>query len=123
MAYATSQEPRYIYPDDDLLQSLVFVYFDKFNPFYPVLHQPTFRRLLDAREHIHNSDFGMTVLLVCALASIYSNDPRVMMPGDTSNLSAGWRFFSQVPLHRNKLIYKSGLYDLQYFAVSEISKN
>lgn len=120
MAFSKSQEPRYTYPDQDLLQSLVSIYFDKLNPYYPVFHQPTFRRLLHSGEHLQNTDFGMTVLLVCACASIYSSDQRVMMPGDTSGLSAGWRFFSQVPMHRNKMVVQANLYDLQYYAVSQV---
>ncbi|KAF8973128.1 fungal-specific transcription factor domain-containing protein, partial [Flammula alnicola] len=54
--------------------------------------------------------FGMTVLLVCAVASRYSNDPRVMMPGDTSGLSSGWRY--------SLLIKSASIYDLQYYALA-----
>ena len=110
----------YTYPEPDLLRDLVSIYFEKLNPYYPVLHQPTFRRLLNAHEHHQDTDFGMTVLLVCACASMYSEDPRVMMPGDTSRLSAGWRYFSQVPLHRNRMVVQANVYDLQYYAVSEV---
>ena len=120
MAFAGSQEPVYTYPEPDLLRDLVSIYFEKLNPYYPVLHQPTFRRLLNAHEHHQDTDFGMTVLLVCACASMYSEDPRVMMPGDTSRLSAGWRYFSQVPLHRNRMVVQANVYDLQYYAVSEV---
>ncbi|KJA20733.1 hypothetical protein HYPSUDRAFT_42809 [Hypholoma sublateritium FD-334 SS-4] len=119
-AFSDSQELQYTYPDQDLLQSLVSIYFDKLNPYFPVFHEPTFRRLLNSDEHRTNTDFGMTVLLVCACASIYSSDQRVMMPGDTSGLSAGWRFFSQVPMHRNRMVVQANLYDLQYYALALI---
>ncbi|KAF9482138.1 hypothetical protein BDN70DRAFT_991356 [Pholiota conissans] len=118
LAFATVQEPSYIYPDKDLLQTLVFIYFDKFNPFYPLLHKPTFLRMLNSGEHYQNPAFGMVVLLVCACASRYTDDPRVMMPGDSTGMSSGWRFFCQVPLHRNQLMYKTTTYDLQYYALT-----
>lgn len=61
----------------------------------------------------------MSVLMVCAVGARYSDDPRAMLPGDPLGLSAGWAWFSQVPIHRNSLLYETTIYDLQYFVVSE----
>ncbi|KAF8973127.1 hypothetical protein BDZ97DRAFT_1779521 [Flammula alnicola] len=118
LEFATAPQPNYVYPDEDLLRSLVFIYFDKVNPIYPALHQPTFLRMLLAGQHHWDPSFGMTVLLVCAIASRYSHDPRVMMPGDASGLSSGWKYFCQVPIHRNSLLYRATIYDLQYYALA-----
>lgn len=118
MELAASNRPQYYFPDEDLLENLVSLYFEKVNIIYPLLHQPTFRKFLSSRRHLWDTSFGTTVLMVCAIASRYSQDPRVMRPEDPSGLSAGWPWFSQVPVHRNSLLYKSDIHDLQYFVVS-----
>ncbi|KAF9482141.1 hypothetical protein BDN70DRAFT_853837 [Pholiota conissans] len=117
---ATSNEPVYVYPAEDLLKTLVLIYFEKVNLIYPILHEPTFRKMLSEKQHLWDTSFGMTVLLVCANASRYSSDPRAMLPGDGSGLSSGWHWFSQVPIHRNPLFYKSTIYDLQYFVLASL---
>ncbi|KAF8160814.1 fungal-specific transcription factor domain-containing protein [Crassisporium funariophilum] len=117
---AMSQTLSYVYPEDDLLRSLVSIYFEKANHFLPVLHRPTFEKSLSLGQHLWDSSFGMTVLLVCALASRYSQDPRVLVDGDDSCLSSGWRYFVQVPIHRNALLYSSTIYDLQYYCLAII---
>jgi hypothetical protein len=94
------------------------IYFEKFNPIFPLLHKPTFVKMLADGRHLRDQDFGMVVLMVCALASRYSHDPRVFNPGDASGLSSGWKYFRQVPMHRKSLLYRAGLFDLQYYVVS-----
>ncbi|KAF5322742.1 hypothetical protein D9619_002011 [Psilocybe cf. subviscida] len=122
-----SHPPLYDYPPDDLLRSLVFIYFEKFNPLFPLLHKPTFARMLADGRHMRDQDFGMVVLMVCALASRYSHDPRVFSPegadgvesDDTrKGLSSGWKYFRQVPMHRKSLLYRAGLFDLQYYVLA-----
>lgn len=117
MAYATSSDPPYVYPDHDLLLSLVSFYFENSNNIIPILHRPSFMKSLSHGQHHWDPSFGMTVLLVCALGSRYSHDARVRVANDESGLSAGWNYFSQVPLHRKMMFYKSTIYDLQYYAV------
>jgi hypothetical protein len=122
-AFATLQEPAYVYPEEDLLLSLVSLYFEKVHPIYPLLHQPTFRRMLMTGQHHYDQRYGMTVLLVCALGARYSQDPRVLMPGDSNGFSSGWRYFCQVPIHRNYLFHTFSLFDLQYYALALIYFN
>lgn len=81
--------------------------------------------MLAENRHQRDQDFGMIVLMVCALASRYSHDPRVFSPGDSGDdgkgpkgLSSGWKYFKQVPMHRKSLLYRAGLFDLQYYVVS-----
>lgn len=113
--------PSYQYPDRDLLISLVDLYFDKFNTLFPLLHRPTFVAMLAQDRHMWDPSFGMVLLMVCALGSRFSPDTRVLSHGDTSGLSSGWKFFSQVPMYRQSLLYKATLFDLQYFVVSRWS--
>ena len=119
MAYALTPEPALIYPEDDLLRSLVDLYFERINSVLPVLHKPSFMKSLNAGQHIWDASYGATVLLVCAIGARYSQDPRATVANDTSGLSAGWQYFCQVPLHRKSMFYKSTIYDLQYYCVRD----
>lgn len=110
--------PHYTYPEGDLLWDLVSIYFQYTNTYLPILHRPTFEKSLALGQHLWDPSFGMTVLLVCANASRYSEDPRVCIAGDSSGLSCGWKYFCQVPVYRNILLGRSTIYDLQYYCVS-----
>ena len=104
------------YPDDDLFGSLVDFYFKEVNLFFPLLHRPTFERQIAERLHLTDAMFGNVVLLVCALGSKYSDDPRIYL--DSSNTrSAGHKWFRQVDTCRKGYITKSSVYELQMIAV------
>nr|GAT48904.1 predicted protein [Mycena chlorophos] len=63
-----------------------------------ILHRPSFERALAANRHLADRPFGEVVLTVCAVASKYSDDPRVFLdqaPRDDER-SAGWKWFAQV---------------------------
>ena len=108
----------YTFPPSDLLHKLVHLYFDRVNIFMPLMHRPTFERSLKRSEHLSNHNFGMTVLLVCAIGARYSHDPRVTLPGDEIGLSSGWQYYNQVQLWRPGLLRVTTIYDLQYYSVS-----
>lgn len=110
-------EPKYTFPDDDLLATLIDLYFRFGNPLYPLLHRPTFEKGIIARLHLHDSGFGGTVLLVCALGARWSDDPRVYYDVNDIPHSAGWTWFKQLPLQFG-VGRGATLYDLQSFAVS-----
>lgn len=121
--YGPTPNPTpYVYPEEDLLRSLVFVFFEKFNSMFPLLHRPSFLKSLLAGDHLRDQSFGMVVLLVCALGARYSNDPRVILPGDARGLSSGWQFFSQIDINRFTLFTDSTLTDLQAYTVSELPR-
>lgn len=80
-------------PPDDLLHSLVGLYFDEENTYLPLLHRPTFEADLKDNKHWYDSQFAATVLLVCALGAASSDDPRVYVDGKGF---PGWRWFIQV---------------------------
>ncbi|KDQ52659.1 hypothetical protein JAAARDRAFT_183930 [Jaapia argillacea MUCL 33604] len=109
------------FPENDLLNSLVGIYFRTTNLMVPLLHYPTFRRCLQEGLHLRDWGFGSTVLGVCAVASRSSDDPRVFLEGTGgAELSAGWKWFSQIELARPPLLNPQTLYDLQMYCLAAI---
>lgn len=97
---------------------LIDRFFSGFNLQIPLLHRPTFEKGIADGLHRRDEGFGSTVLLVCALGSRWSKDPRVILPGTNSGHSAGWEWFRQVQWVRRSLLSPPRLYDLQISAVS-----
>ncbi|KAJ4483821.1 putative fungal-specific transcription factor [Lentinula aciculospora] len=114
------EDVHYNFPPDDLLSSLVQLYFDKVNIVLPLLHRPTFENTI--AEGVHKTDpfFGGTVLLVCAIGAGYSDDSRVFSEGPTVPSSAGWHYYAQVPVVRTalQLSAKPSLHEIQCYALS-----
>ncbi|KAK0496568.1 fungal-specific transcription factor domain-containing protein, partial [Armillaria luteobubalina] len=111
-ATANAEVPRYVYPDSDLIQSLISIYFETINPIFPILHRPTFEKNVDEGSHLRDDSFGAALLFVLAVASRYSNDLRVLAD-PCSKLSSGWRFFEQVNIFKKVVYAPPCLYDLQ----------
>lgn len=109
-----------VFPEPDLLSVLVDLYFTKTNLHYPLLHRPTFERAIGDGLHTRDAAFGATVLLVCAIASRFSDDPRVGTPG-AEELSCGWQYFDQVRHAIDPLFAPPSLYHLQYYCVRRLS--
>lgn len=61
--------------------------------------------------------FAATVLLVCAVGSRYSDDPRVFLDDTNTPHSCGWKWFDQVQVVRKSLLAPPSLYDLQFYCV------
>lgn len=110
---------NYVFPEPDLLTSLIDIYFTIHNTFLPLLHRPTFEREMAAGKHLWHVGFGGTVLLVCALASRSSKDPRVILPETGTTRSSGWKYFDQVHAIRTYHLASPSLYDLQNYSVSD----
>ncbi|KAJ7456061.1 fungal-specific transcription factor domain-containing protein [Mycena latifolia] len=106
---------RYAFPPPDLLGALVSLYFENSNIYMPLLHRPTFERALAAGDHLRDDKFGANVLLVCAVASRFSSDPRVL---DGGPLKCGWGYFSQVSTELGHLFEPPVLYDLQRYCLA-----
>jgi hypothetical protein len=117
LSFARSQQNTFVFPEQDLLNSLVALYFERSDIFIPVLHKPTFLRSLASGLHLRDSGFGMTVLLVCAIASRFTSDSRVILDDDISSLSSGWKYYSQVPNFSRQLFERSTLFDIQSYVV------
>jgi hypothetical protein len=96
---------------------LVDLYFTKINLYLPLLHRPSFERHIAEGLHLTDDGFGGTVLLVCASGSRFSEDRRVLLEGEESFHSAGWKWFEQVHVVKKSLLSPPSLYDLQYYCV------
>ncbi|KAJ7163358.1 fungal-specific transcription factor domain-containing protein [Mycena filopes] len=112
---AFPEPPNYVYPPSDLVVSLLQLYFTIIHPTFPVLHRPSFGTAYGEGLHFKSVEFGGLLLAVLAVASRYSDDPRVFVDGDTS-LSSGWRFANQVETGR-KLLQPSTLYEIQTYCL------
>ncbi len=100
--------------------NLVSIYFETINPILPILHRPSFTKDVANGLHLRDENFGGTLLLVLAVASRYSDDPRVLAD-PSSRLSAGWRFIVQAPIFKKAVLAPPGLYELQSPVVSFFS--
>ncbi|KAJ7693318.1 fungal-specific transcription factor domain-containing protein, partial [Mycena rosella] len=117
----SNKSPQYTFPDPDLLTSLVDLYFTEVNCFSPVLHRPTFERKLAEKLHLRDHRFAGTLLMVCSLGARHSDDPRVLVEGETTTRhSAGYKWYSQVSVIPKHLDYKPDLYELQTITLSVI---
>ncbi|KAJ7764859.1 fungal-specific transcription factor domain-containing protein [Mycena metata] len=105
--------PPLIFPEPDLLQSLVELYFTKVNIILTLLHRHSFEESLASGLHFVDRQFGSTVLGVCALAAKYSDDPRVLLEGTNSRLSAGWKYFCQLDPRRQSFLKPFTIYEAQ----------
>ncbi|KAJ7497517.1 fungal-specific transcription factor domain-containing protein [Mycena latifolia] len=102
------------------MASLMSLYFFHVHPFIPILHRPTFERSVAEGLHLRNSRFGATLLLVCSLASRYSNDPRVQLEGTNMEHSSGWKWMGQIRLIRQSYTTTPSLYDVQICCLAVI---
>ncbi|KAK0482261.1 fungal-specific transcription factor domain-containing protein [Armillaria novae-zelandiae] len=118
-ATADAEKSRYVFPDNDLIMNLVAIYFETINPILPVLHRPTFTEDVANGLHLRDESFGATLLIVLAVASRYSDDPRVLADPN-SRLSAGWRFIIQAPIFKKAVLAPPGLYEIQKAAIGVI---
>ncbi|KAF5319630.1 hypothetical protein D9619_008858 [Psilocybe cf. subviscida] len=142
--------PVFHFPPADLAFSLVDNYFRYINLHFPLLHKPTFTQLVEEHGFILNEGerrvheegtfekegFAEVYLLVCALGSWYSDDPRCLLKAEPDSVrepcsdsdkgerrgmpgSAGWKWFNQVQLMRNRSLFTPPtLEDLQVYALS-----
>ncbi|KAJ7458315.1 fungal-specific transcription factor domain-containing protein [Mycena galericulata] len=106
---------HYTFPENNLMASLVSLYFSNVNMFIPLLHRPTFVQCINEGLHMHHSGFAATVLLVCAVGSLYG-------PGtDASYVSEegrGREWYNQVTLSGHALRQQPTLYDLQAYCLA-----
>ena len=105
------------FPPEDLMNTLVDLYFRHINDHLPLLHEPTFKKGIQARRHLRDGGFGATVLLVCANGSRFTRDPRVLLDGEDDPRSAGWKWYRLVDASRKLSLAPAKLYHLQIYVV------
>ncbi|KAJ7137355.1 fungal-specific transcription factor domain-containing protein [Mycena crocata] len=113
-----TEPPEFVFPEEDLLKSLVKIFFEQINPIISILHFPSFQQSISDGVHLKDPRFGAVVLAVCALASRYSDDPRVFLDGANSECSCGWKWFQQVRPLLASVSPKSPLHQLQLVCLS-----
>ncbi|KAJ7595463.1 fungal-specific transcription factor domain-containing protein [Mycena floridula] len=121
-----SQKPTkpLVFPEEDLLDNLIELYFIHVNPYFPLFHRPTFLRLMEHKTHLFQRDFGLTVLAVCAVASRYcTTDPRALesgLPLEDATLNIGWEWFAQVlpDITQMPSLEPVSLYEFQMYCVA-----
>ncbi|TEB23521.1 hypothetical protein FA13DRAFT_1778290 [Coprinellus micaceus] len=106
-------EEPYEFPPPDLLNELVELFFTHINTYIPLLHRPTFVRGIESGLHLKDPRFGGTVLGVCATASRYSNDERVLLEGTDSLHSCGFKYHKQLRIFHESSLRAPNLYELQ----------
>ncbi|KAJ7235617.1 fungal-specific transcription factor domain-containing protein [Mycena haematopus] len=112
------------FPPEVLMEQLIDLYFTCQNIYVPVLHRPTFERGITEGLHLmfvfpvfRIPDFFVvlaTVLLVCAIGSRWSSDPRMA----EKDLACGWEWFDQVSQVGYPVFRQAELYDLQYYCLA-----
>ncbi|KIK69820.1 hypothetical protein GYMLUDRAFT_34227 [Collybiopsis luxurians FD-317 M1] len=108
--------PVYTFPELDLLWQLIHVYFAQIAPYVPLLHRPTFERAVMSGSHLFDDSFGAVVLLVCALAARFSEDPRTLL--QDTRLTMGYRWFRQVRLVRSNFVEPASVHELQLYCLA-----
>jgi len=107
------------FPEMDLMLHLVDCYFENLNVILPILHRPSFVRLIEEGLHEANGRFGAVVLIVCAIGCRCTTDPRVVHEVTTSSSCTAWKFFNQISANRSgKLPFiTASVYEAQIYPV------
>ncbi|KAJ7662628.1 fungal-specific transcription factor domain-containing protein [Mycena polygramma] len=108
------QEHDLSFPEEHLMTLLVSLYFSNVNAFLPLLHRPMFEQCMGERLYAHDLRFGKVVLLVCALGSLYLDDPSLR--GGREQLA--WRWYDQVELCGHLLRKQPTLSDIQAYCLA-----
>ncbi|KZP00590.1 hypothetical protein CALVIDRAFT_533589 [Calocera viscosa TUFC12733] len=112
-------KPLVEWPEEDLMNSLIELYFQNVNNFWPLLHRPTFDKLIAEKMHEKDMTFTAVVMLLLAVGSRFSDDNRVLLDPNTKfRHSAGWKYFEQVKSFRKTIMARPTLFDLQIFVLS-----
>ncbi|KDR72397.1 hypothetical protein GALMADRAFT_126549 [Galerina marginata CBS 339.88] len=117
-ALDSSPAPTLLFPESDLAESCIELYFSSVNLYLPLLHRPSFQKSIEEGLHYTNQRFAYVFLLVCAVGARYSRDPRVRLDGVESFHSSGWKWFNQVQITQMSLLTPPTLYDLQRLCLS-----
>ena len=109
------------FPPRDLMDSLINLYFAQMNCYCPLLHEPTFKQSIEGGVHVRHGGFGATVLLVCAIGSRFTRDPRVLLDDSDHHQSAGWKWFALVERVQRMSFSPAKIYDLQICVVRNVA--
>ncbi|SOV04298.1 related to transcriptional activator Mut3p [Ustilago sp. UG-2017a] len=101
---------RYTLPDRDLVDALFDVFFEHLHPLMPIVHRPSLQRDLNAGRADKDSAFRGFVFTILAIASRFSNDPRVLARSGDAD-TAGDHFAAASRLYHQ--VYAASLINVQ----------
>ena len=109
------------FPPSNIIASLVDSYFIHSNIYYPVLHRPTFQRLLDQELHQCDCEFGCLLLAVCAIGARFSDHPYVSDIAAESMNNCITHWLSQTrEVMKKPFTSPATLFEVQYYCVSRL---
>lgn len=113
---------RLEFPPSDVINSLVGSYFAHSNIYYPVLHRPTFHRLLNQEFHQCSREFGCVLLVVCAIGARFSDHPYVsdVTAEGTNYCMVHWLSQTREVMEK-PFTSTATLFEVQYYCVSRLS--
>ena len=116
-----SSSNRLKFPPPEIITSLVDAYFTYSNIYYPVLHRPTFQRLLDQKLHQRDHEFGSVLLVVCAIAARFSDHPYVSdVPLESPNSRMACWLSQTREVMQRPFTSTATLFEVQYYCVSRL---
>jgi hypothetical protein len=78
--------------------------------------------MIEAKEHLTDRLFGANVMLMCCVASRFSDDPRVLWDLSSPRRSSGWRWFHQTQAVKGSTLFNTiSLGEVQYACVRVLS--
>ncbi|CBQ71772.1 related to transcriptional activator Mut3p [Sporisorium reilianum SRZ2] len=101
---------RYTLPDRDLIKDLLDVFSQQLHPLMPIVHRPSLERDLATGRADKDSAFRGFVFTIFAIASRFSNDPRVLADSGDPD-TAGDHFAAASRLYHQ--VYAASLINVQ----------
>ncbi|KAI0733190.1 fungal-specific transcription factor domain-containing protein [Fomitopsis betulina] len=118
------------FPPLDLAEDLIELYFARNNSLFPLLHRPTFQKQWNKRLYKTDLWFACVCMAMFAVASRWSDDPRVLPEGLSPTTSdgsdngawalAGWKYVHAAldgHRHRRSLFLPANLFEIQTFVL------
>ncbi|GAK63393.1 uncharacterized protein PAN0_003d1597 [Moesziomyces antarcticus] len=106
---------RYTLPDHDLIRDLLDLFFEKLHPLMPIVHRPSLERDLASGRADVDSAFRGFVFTILAIASRFSNDPRVLADSGDPD-TAGDHFAAASRLYHQ--VYAASLINVQVMIIT-----
>lgn len=82
-----------------------------------LLHRPSFEQDMYQGRHLLDESFAEVLLMVCAIGSRYTSDPRVLIPGHDTVQGNGWIYFRQVTAQKSNIGLPATVLEIQFLCV------
>jgi hypothetical protein len=88
-----------VFPPTDLMEALIHLFVRHVSPITPIIDISTFEKQYASGLYLRDLRHARLLLMVCALGSIYSKDPRVLYDVQ-GRLVPGYEYFFQLRFWR-----------------------